>query len=357
LALILTVDPSAIAANWRTLNQHHAAPTGAVLKADAYGTGAEMVARTLHGIGVRDFFTATPNEAARVRAHIPNGNITVLDGFWPSQAEFYLTHNLIPSLNSTEEIKTYLELAATTGQRLPAMIQIDTGMARLGLDTAGLKTLIADPLPFQQLNILYLISHLASAEEPQNPKNAAQAAAFKRATAALPPTKTSFANSSGIFLGPDFRSNLARPGAALYGVNPTPHLDNPMRCVLRLDAQVLQIREIAAGESVGYNSTFTASRPTRVATLACGYADGYLRSLSAKGLGFFENKYLPLIGRVSMDLLTFDATDSPGLKPGHMIELIGPHLPPDRLAALAGTNTYEILTSLSGRADRVFGAL
>ena len=165
------------------------------------------------------------------------------------------------------------------------------------------------------------------------------------------------ANSSGMFLGPAFASDLARPGCALYGINPTPGRPNPMRQVVRLDAPVLQVREIAPGDTVGYGATWTAARPSRVATVAAGYADGYLRALSGRAFGVLAGQSVPLIGRVSMDLIAFDATDAPGLAPGDAITLIGPDgLTPDDLATRAGTIGYEILTSLGNRYRREYRA-
>jgi len=200
------------------------------------------------------------------------------------------------------------------------------------------------------------MTHLACADEPEHPLNAAQAARFRAACARLPQAPRSLANSSGIFLGPDFASDLARPGCALYGINPTPGAPNPMRQVVRLEAPVLQVREIPKGASLGYGATWIAPRPSRIATVAAGYADGYLRALSGRGIGNFAGRTVPLVGRVSMDLITFDVTDAPDLAPGDMIELIGPGNTPDDLAARAGTIGYEILTSLGARYRREYGA-
>ncbi len=185
----------------------------------------------------------------------------------------------------------------------------------------------------------------------------AQLARFEAACAVLPAMGRSVANSSGIFLGAAFRSDLARPGAALYGINPTPGHANPMRPTVRLTAPVLQVRQIGIGDNVGYNAGWTASRPTRVATVALGYADGYHRAVSGRAQAAFEGARVQLIGRVSMDLLTFDVTDHPGVVPGSRLELIGPAVPPDEVAEWAGTNGYEVLTSLGNRFAREFAPL
>ena len=356
MGLTLYIDVAAIVANWRTLAALHANPTAAVLKADGYGLGAAHIAPALLAAGATEFFVATPAEGVALRAAIPHARLYVLGGLWPDQTATYLAHTLIPVLGSAAETRHWMETARTQQKPLAAAIHIDTGMRRLGLDGAELTALAADPAPFSALNIHYVMTHLVAADTPAAPENAAQLAAFTAARKTLPPVPASLANSSGIFLGTGFRTDLARPGAALFGINPTPGLPNPMRTVLRLTARVLQIREIATGESVGYNATWRAQRSTRVACVCAGYADGYLRSLSNNGAAIFDGQPLPLIGRVSMDLLTFDATDVPSLRAGDALELIGPAMPPDTVAARAATNGYEILTQLSRRADRVYGA-
>jgi alanine racemase len=200
------------------------------------------------------------------------------------------------------------------------------------------------------------MTHLVDAEQQDDPGNQAQLARFERACARLPPYKRSIANSSGIFLGPAFRADLARPGAALYGINPTPGRPNPMRPTLRLTAEVLQLRTVVPGERVGYNGIWTATRRTQVATVAAGYADGYHRALSNRAHAAFDGRRVPLIGRVSMDLITFDTTGY-DITQGDMLELIGPAVPPDEVAGWAGTNGYEILTSLGARLARTYGPL
>jgi alanine racemase len=193
-----------------------------------------------------------------------------------------------------------------------------------------------------------------SSEVPDDVDNARQAADFAVACAGLPGVRRSFANSSGIFLGADFASDLARPGAALYGINPTPGLPNPMDPVARLRAQVLQVREIGTGDSVGYNATWRAGRPSRIATACVGYADGWPRTLSSKGHAIFDGTPVPLVGRVSMDLTTFDVTDFPTIAAGSWLDLLGPGMTVDAVAEAAGTNGYEILTRLGARYARAY---
>jgi alanine racemase len=231
-------------------------------------------------------------------------------------------------------------------------------MNRLGLPMSHLRRAAAEPGLLAGMDLVYLMTHLVSAEDAADPTNEAQRVRFAEAAAQLPGLPRSFANSSGIFLGPGFRSDLARPGAALYGINPTPGRLNPMRPTMRLTAPVLQVRDIQAGEGVGYNAQWIAQRPTTVATVALGYADGYHRAAGNRGAAaVFDGVRLPLIGRISMDLLTFDATSVPALAPGDHLELIGPAVPPDEVAGWAGTNGYEVLTSLAHRFDRRTGAL
>jgi alanine racemase len=210
----------------------------------------------------------------------------------------------------------------------------------------------ADPGRLAGIDLRTLMTHLACADAPEHPLNAQQATRFAAIRARLPAAPASLANSSGMFLGEGFGSDLARPGCALYGINPTPGRPNPMRQVVTLRAPVLQVREIPAGATVGYGATWTAPRPSRIATVAAGYADGYLRSLSGRAIGILAGRPVPLVGRVSMDLITFDVTDLPEPALGDAVELIGPGNTPDDVAARAGTIGYEVLTSLGRRYRR-----
>ncbi len=347
---VLEIDLGAIVANWRTLAARHpSGPVAGVVKADAYGLGAQAVAPALYAAGCRHFFTALADEALAIRALVPGAMLAVMNGLFPNTARDYVAHDLVPVLGSLPEIEAWAQAARGAGRVLPAILHIDTGMARLGLSPADL----AQPPSLAGIHVLYVMTHLVAAEEPDDPLNLAQLRRFDAACARLPPAPRSIANSSGIFL-PGFGSDLARPGAALYGVNPTPGQPNPMRLPLRLAARVLSVRAIAPGETVGYNATWRAARPSRVATAAIGYADGWLRSQSNRGAALFDGKVLPLVGRVSMDLTTFDATEHPALQQGDWLELIGPGRTPDDVATAAGTNGYEILTALGRRFHRVY---
>lgn len=348
---ILTVDLGAVVANWRDLGARHGAPVAGVLKADGYGLGAAPIARALRDAGCRHFFVAQLAEGLALRAAIGAGPmIVVLGGFAPGDDG---DTALVPVLNTLGDVETHAAAARAAGRASPAILHLDTGMSRLGLDAAECARLAEDHGRLAGLDLLYVMTHLACADEPGHRLNALQAERFERACAALPRLPRSFANSSGIFLGPRFASDLGRPGCALYGINPTPGVPNPMRQVARLEAPVLQCRQIAAGETVGYGATWTASRPTRIATVALGYADGYLRALSGRGFCAFGAAALPLVGRVSMDLITLDVTDHPAIQPGDRVMVIGaPGLTPDDIAARAGTIGYEVLTSLGARYGR-----
>ncbi len=349
---IVTIDTAALVENWRTLGARHGAPTAAVVKADAYGLGADLVVPALAAAGCRHFFVAHLAEALAIRARLPRAWLAVLNGPLPGTEAEFAEHEILPVLNSLDDLARWSALARARGQALPAILHLDTGMARLGLPPRETRTLLAEPERLAGIPLHYVMTHLAAAEHRESPLNQTQRARFAERAAAFPGIPTSFANSSGIFLGPAFRSALARPGIALYGGNPTPDLPNPMRPVVRLHARVLQIREIPPGTPVGYEATWRARRETRIATACVGYADGWPRALSNRGAAFFDGTALPLVGRVSMDLVTYDATDCPGLAANDWLELIGPQMPIDTLATLAGTNAYEILTSLGPRYTR-----
>lgn len=351
----LQIDLGAIAGNWRALAVR-AGPgaAGAVLKADAYGHGAAQVAPALLAAGCRHFFVAHLAEALAIREAVPGALLAVLNGLLPGDEDEYVAHGLHPVLGSLPEIDTWSTAARRHARNLPALLHVDTGMNRLGLAPPDVQALADDPGRLACIQLDYVMTHLVSAEVPDDPVNEAQRHAFAAACARLPPARRSLANSSGLFLGAGFASDLARPGAALYGVNPTPGQANPMRLAARLRARILQVRDVPTGGRVGYNGQWQASRASRIATVAVGYADGFLRALSDRATAFFDGSAVPLVGRVSMDLTTFDVTDVPGAAPGGWLELIGPANPVDELARQAGTNGYEILTSLGRRYARTY---
>ena len=348
---ILYVDLAAIVGNWRRLcARHGTGPVAGVVKGDGYGLGAAPIARALYAAGCRHFFVALLDEALAIRDTVPDAMLAVLGGLLPGTQAAYVAHRIVPTLGSLAEVDAW----TAAGPGLPAILHIDTGMARLGLDAREMAILHHDPGRLAGIDLRYIMTHLVSSEAAHDPLNRQQRQRFAAARASLPPAPSSFANSSGIFLGEEFGSDLARPGAALYGINPTPGQPNPMRPVVRLMARVLSVRDIPAGATVGYNATWTAARPSRIATAGVGYADGWHRALSGRCNAFFDGAPVPLVGRVSMDLTTFDITDHPGIAPGAWLELLGPHQSADAIAAATGTNGYEVLTSLALRLPRVY---
>jgi alanine racemase len=346
---VLEIDLGAVVDNWRTLcARHPGGSVAGVVKADGYGLGARQIAAALYAAGCRHFFVAYLNEALAIRDVVPDAMLAVLGGLIPGTEDAHAAHGLTPVLGSLDEI------ARWRGRGRAAILHVDTGMSRLGLSPEELLVLAGDPARLLGLPIRYVMSHLVSSETPDDPINEHQRQRFAAARPMLSAAPSSLANSSGIFLGKPFGSDLARPGAALYGINPVPGRPNPMRPVVRLRVRVLAVRDVGAGTTVGYNATWTAARPSRIATAALGYADGFHRSLSSRGAAWFDGARVPLVGRVSMDLTTFDVTDHPAVHPGCWLEVLGPHLSPDDVAAAAGTNGYEVLTSLGRRFHRVY---
>lgn len=353
---VLSIDLGAIQANWRLLQARlGSAACAAVLKADAYGLGAAQVAPALAAAGCENFFVAHLHEGIALRAHVPAGvRIHVLHGCFAGTEAECAAHDLIPVLNSPGQLAAWAALSVARGRRLPALIQIDTGMARFGFTEADLKAAIADGRALAAIDPRGVMSHLACADEPGHPANAAQRARFDALRALLPPLPASLSASSGIFLGPDFHYQMARPGAALYGVNPSPGEMNPMRPVVRLDARVIQLRDVPAGTPVGYGHTARTAGPARLATIAVGYADGYPRAGSNTGAAWFAGVPLPVLGRVSMDSIILDASALPegALHEGALVTLIGPQRDIDAVGADCCTIGYEILTSLGRRYHR-----
>ncbi|MAY68523.1 MAG: alanine racemase [Rhodospirillaceae bacterium] len=354
---VLTVDLAALQANYRLVSSRlsNGATAAAVVKADAYGIGIGPAATALWAAGARDFFVAHADEGVTLRRHLADARIHVLNGAHDGAEEAFREYNLIPALNSLGDAARWRTFCAKVGNPLPCVLHVDTGMCRLGLDRGEFAQVVDDPSLLDGLDIQTVMSHLASADE-DSPQNAQQLALFREARAHLPMGRASFANSSGVFLGPDYHFDLARPGVALYGVNPTPGSPNPMAQVIRLKAKILQVRDVDSAETVGYGATHRIAGPSRIATLPVGYADGYLRSLSNRATAYIGDYEAPLVGRVSMDLITIDVTAVPEAqcRPGMAVDLIGPHHTVDDLAAQAGTIGYEILTSLGRRYHRVY---
>jgi alanine racemase len=350
---VLTVDLCAIVENYRRLRrQAPGAEVAAVVKADGYGLGLLEVAQALWQAGCRCFFVAHPGEGVALRAAFAKAMIYVLHGLQGGRGEALADAALIPVLNHAGEVAGYAALARARARQLPAGLQIDTGMCRLGLAPGELERLARTDLDALELRMV--MSHLACAEEADNPMNQEQLARFDRVRPLLPGAPASLANSSGMFLGPAFHYQLCRPGVALYGVNPTPDRANPMTPVVTLEAPVLQVHEVGVPGSVGYGAVYRTRAGARVATVPVGYADGYLRAAGARAVARIAGHEVPLAGRVSMDLISLDVSALPAsaVRPGTMVELIGGPDGVDRLAAAANTIGYEVLTRLGSRFAR-----
>jgi alanine racemase len=351
---VLDIDLDALVGNWRALRDRLSAGAicAGIVKADAYGLGMDRVAPALAAAGCTIFFVAQLGEAVALRRLLPAAEIAVLNGLLPGNAAEFVAHHLIPVLNDLGQIAEWRK----AGGGNPAIIHVDTGMARLGLPAGEIARLAADPSLLAGLTLRAVMSHLSCADEADHPHNPRQLAAFTAARVLLPAAPASLANSSGIFLGAAYHFDIARPGAAVYGVNPLPGQPNPMAQVIRLKGKILQSRDIDTGEFVGYGSTHRREGPGRIATLAIGYADGWMRSLSNRGSVAIAGQRVPVIGRISMDLMTIDVTglDPQATSPGNYAELIGPGNDIDAVAAEAGTIGYEILTALGERYHRIY---
>jgi alanine racemase len=357
----LTIDLGALANNWRTLARR-AAPgrCAAVIKANAYGIGVAKAAPALWAAGARVFFVAHLNEGIAARRALPGeARIYVLNGL-ESGAEpaDYVEHRLAPAIGGEAELERWSAFAARRGSPSPCALHLDTGMNRLGF--ASLARLRAAMETYgASSGADLLMSHFVSSEIPGDPLNRAQIERFEAARAAFPGLPASLANSSGMFLEPSPIYDLARPGYALYGGNPTPGRPNPMRPVVTLNVAIQQIRSIEAGATCGYNAQWTARRPTRLATVLIGYADGLPRGAGATDVKSgaevaVAGRRCPLVGRVSMDLTIVDLTDLPedAVKPGDPVEFFGQAIDLDDFASRSGTIGYHLLTSLGPRYQR-----
>ena len=358
---ILTIDLSAIEANWRALGRR-AMPSecAAVIKADGYGCGLEQVAVQLARAGCKTFFVADLHEARRLRAVAPEPAVYVLNGLLPGTSATYADLRVKPVIGSMVELAEWDAFCLANAWQGGAALHVDTGMNRLGI-SANDAAALAPRIRAENHGITLLMSHLASSEVPEHPLNEQQLKLFREVRILYRGISSSLANSSGIFLGNAAHCDMVRPGVALYGVNPTPGRSNPMRPVIELHAHVVQVRNVPKGETVGYNAGWTAKRATRLAVVAVGYADGYLRAASASDLApgadaIVAGKRCPLAGRVSMDLLAIDITDLPdnAVRRGDFATLIGDEITVDDLANAAGTIGYEVLTGLGKRYHRVY---
>jgi alanine racemase len=341
----LTIDLGAVVANWRALDALSAPgiETGAVVKADGYGLGAARVGAALARAGAESFFVALAEEGATLREAVgPRPAIYIFAGLMPGDAALLREHDLVPCLNSPGQVADFSRLLAGR----PCALQLDSGMNRLGLEPAELEAAL--PL-MPRLAPVLLLSHLACADAPENPLNPAQLGAFATMAARLPGVRRSLAATGGVLLGAGYHQDLTRPGVGLYGGQPFADA----RPVVTLSLPVIQVREVAPGEIVGYGGAWTAPAPARVATVAAGYADGLIRAIGGGSVSLYAGEIAcPLIGRVSMDLVTVDVTALAAVP--DRLEILNARQTVDDLAAAAGTIGYEILTSLGRRYERVY---
>jgi alanine racemase len=347
---IVEVDLAALERNYAYLASACApGACGAVVKAGAYGLGIGPVARRLWAAGCRHYFVATVAEGIELRGLLPSAQILVFEGLAGNEAEAFSAAGLIPILNTRAELRVW-------GGAGPAAVHVDTGMSRLGLsqDDVAALALEADRMP--AVDVRFVLTHLACADEVEHGLNREQVEVFAKLRALWPEAKTSIANSAGILLGEGYRCDLSRPGIALYGGNPMRRGESPVEPVVRVKARVLQLRDVAAGRSIGYGASFTAEAPMRVAVVGIGYADGYLRSLSNCGIAEIAGRRVPVVGRVSMDLVCLDVTAVPrgAVAEGDWATMIGGAVALEEVAALAGTINYELLTALGPRLGRVY---
>jgi alanine racemase len=357
----LTIDLGAIEANWRALSRHVLpSECSAVIKADGYGCGIEPVATTLARAGCKTFFVADLHEARRVRAVAREATIYVLNGLMPDTASAYADIHARPVIGSLTELAEWDAFTSAQEWRGGAALHVDTGMNRLGI-SAGEAAAVASRIRAENHGITLLMSHLACSELPHHPLNDRQIKLFREVRILYRGIPSSLANSSGIFLGQAAHCDMVRPGAALFGVNPTPGRSNSMRAAIELRGRIEQVRTVVRGETVGYDAGWTAKRATKLAVVAVGYADGYLRAAGASDEksgadAIIGGKRCPLAGRVSMDLLTVDVTDLPdgAARRGEMVTLIGDEITVDDLATAGSTIGYEVLTSLGRRYHRVY---
>jgi len=355
----LTVRLGAVVSNFRTIARLAGpAAVAGVVKADAYGLGLAPVAHSLIQAGCDTFFVARLQEGIALRRHAPEARVFVLDGAEPDAVPALLSHRLTPVLNSLAQIAGWSAASRATRSALDAAIHVDSGMNRLGMPISELALLSAESRTrLDGVRVVLVMSHLACADDPDSAMNRMQLDRFKTALQILPAAPASLAATGGVLLGKDYHFDMVRPGLGLYGGNPRASGPNPFAVTARLTARILQLRRVDKGESVGYGATFIAKRPSVLATAGLGYADGLMRAISNHGAGAINGVRAPVAGRVSMDLVTLDVTDVPGrLATGMDVEFVGDTITLEELARAAGTANYEILTSLSRRAERHYEA-
>ncbi|SFV38959.1 alanine racemase [Hyphomicrobium facile] len=358
----ITVDLAQIVTNWRALaNKVAPAQCAAVVKADAYGLGAERVIAALARAGCSAFFIATPDEAELARKLAPQACIFALDGLVGNSAAAFDRLSVTPVLSTLDDVVAWSALSRSRGAKLPAALHIDTGLNRLGLPVRDVRRLAAEPTMMAGVELKLVMSHLASADNPRDPKNRDQLLAFETLSALFPGVPRSLAASDGLMLGAAYHFDLVRPGYALYGGQASQSSPAPVKPAVTVAARILAVADVVPGETVGYSATWRARRPSRIATIAAGYADGIPRSASAPdgrpgGHVLISGHLAPIVGRVSMDLITVDVTDLPegAAMPGEFAKLVAEGLTIEDAGFAAGTIGYEILTRLGHRFTRLY---
>ena len=362
----LTIDPDAIAANWSDLNSrlNGVAECAAAIKADGYGTGQDIAGPALYEAGCRTFFAAVPAEAIALRDTLPDATLYALDGLFPGTAQHFLKHKIRPVLGSLAELEEWASVCKSAGTSLPAAVHVDTGIHRLGLSPEEFSAAMTDKSVLGPFKPSLIMSHLACSSTPDHPMNRRQLELFRAVTDPFKDMPRSLANSAGVLMGPAYHFDMVRPGIALYGGQAIETMANPMRPVVKVEARIMIIRDVPEGDTIGYGATQTARRPLKNAVVAAGYADGMLRRASATdtrpgGFAMIGGHKAPILGRISMDMITLDVTDVPEhlVQRGAFVEMLGPAVAAADLAAYAETIDYEYLTSLGRRFERVYGPL
>jgi len=362
----LTIDLDAIAANWSLLNGRltAGAECAATIKANAYGTGQAEAAERLYQQGCRTFFVAVPTEALDLRKTLPDATIYALDGLFPGTAQLLAEHNIRPVLGSHDELLEWAGFCKAAGRSFEAAVHVDTGIHRLGLSGDEFTAALSDRETLSPFWPSLLMSHLACGSTPGHPMNREQLARFTALTDPFKDIPRSLANSAGVLMGPDYHFDLVRPGISLYGGMAIETAPNPMRPVAKVEARIMIVRDVPEGDTIGYGARQTARRPLRNAVVAAGYADGLLRRAGSTderpgAFGLIGGHKAPILGRISMDMITLDVTDVPDhlVQRGAFVEMLGPGVAAADLAAYAETIDYELLTSLGRRFERIYGSL
>jgi len=350
----LTIRLGAVAENYRHVARvADTASVGAAVKGNAYGLGLEPVVLRLWEEGCREFFVANVDEGIAVRALLPDAVVNVFNGAMPGTEQALVEHRLVPLVITGGQLDRWRATAAHRNVTLPVGLHVDTGMNRTGMSAAEVDAVCEDSDALAGLEVRHVLSHLASADDHESSQPDEQLARFFELRRRLPAGVASLSNSAGVFRSPDFHFDLVRPGISLYGGSPVAGAPSPLKTTVVAEAPVLQLRDVGLGDQVGYGATYTAQGPERHAVVPVGYADGYHRTASNQRSAWVAGAMVPIVGRVSMDLIVLDVTGL-AVEIGDAVELLGDHCLVDDVAAAAGTISYEVLTSLGPRYERVY---